>query len=146
MINEFRGKHCFLSNFYGAPITYDGILYQNNEAAFQAAKVANKNDRVEFSLLPPNEAKRLGRRVKLRDDWESIKFGIMREIVRSKFDQNPGLAKKLIETDNDCLIEGNTWHDNTYGNCSCHKCKNIIGKNMLGKILMEERERLRKRA
>ncbi len=25
-----------MSNFYGAPVTYEGLTYQNNEAAFQA--------------------------------------------------------------------------------------------------------------
>lgn len=38
MINEFRGKYYFLSNFFNAPVTYDGITYQNNEAAFSISK------------------------------------------------------------------------------------------------------------
>ena len=38
MIDSFRGKYFFLSNFYGSPVLYDGITYQNNEAAFQAQK------------------------------------------------------------------------------------------------------------
>jgi hypothetical protein len=33
MINEFRGKYDFLSNFYIASIKYDGISYTNNESA-----------------------------------------------------------------------------------------------------------------
>ncbi|MEG2254956.1 MAG: NADAR family protein, partial [Vagococcus sp.] len=97
-----------------------------------------------FSNLQPNDAKKLGRKIELREDWESIKFGVMREVIRCKFNQNPDLVKKLIGTGNEELIEGNTWHDNTYGNCSCEKCKNIVGKNVLGKILMEERTRFKK--
>ena len=31
MINEFRGKYYFLSNFYKAPVTWGGITYTNNE-------------------------------------------------------------------------------------------------------------------
>lgn len=38
MINEFRGKNFYLSNFYEVPVTYDGITYGSNEAAFQAQK------------------------------------------------------------------------------------------------------------
>lgn len=45
MIKEFRGKYYFLSNFYEAPITYEGITYQNNEAAFQSAKVLDMSVR-----------------------------------------------------------------------------------------------------
>ena len=35
-IDNFKGPYAFLSNFYNAPVTYDGIAYSNNEAAFQA--------------------------------------------------------------------------------------------------------------
>lgn len=142
MIDEFRGKYYFLSNFFTASVEYKGIQYQNNEAAFQAMKCENIEKRKEFSNLPPNEAKRLGRKVNLRSDWENIKFGVMREVVHQKFSQNPYLAEKLIQTYPEKLIEGNTWHDNTYGNCVCDRCRDIPGKNMLGKILMEERNLL----
>ena len=37
-INAFRNEYYFLSNFYEIPVTYQGITYQNNEAAFQAQK------------------------------------------------------------------------------------------------------------
>lgn len=51
-IDKFDGEYSFLSNFYDAPVWYEGLLYQNNEAAFQAAKnVADDNDvRRELSL------------------------------------------------------------------------------------------------
>ncbi len=39
MISAFRGKYYFLSNFYAAPVVWDGVSYKNNEAAFQSAKV-----------------------------------------------------------------------------------------------------------
>jgi hypothetical protein len=39
-------------------------------------------------------------------------------------------------------LEGNNWHDNTWGNCLCDKCKGIEGKNLLGNILMQVREEL----
>ena len=73
MINSFKGKYYFLSNFYSAPVTYDGLTFQNNEAAFQAAKCINPELRKQFINLNPSEAKRSGRRVKLRSDWEQVK-------------------------------------------------------------------------
>lgn len=68
MINEFRGKYFFLSNFYEAPVTYKGITYRNNEAAFQAQKVSDFEKQKEFSNLNPSEAKKKGRHIKLRKD------------------------------------------------------------------------------
>lgn len=144
MINTFRGKYYFLSNFYMAPFIYKGISYLNAEAAFQSAKCMKPEDRQKFSLLPPAEAKRFGKKVLLRPDWETYKFGVMREVIRAKFEQNPDLAQKLLDTDPQHLIEGNHWHDNIYGICYCNKCQGIKGKNVLGKILMEERASLKK--
>lgn len=80
-ISEFRGEYYFLSNFYSAPVTYNGMCFENNEAAFQAAKCPERM--TEFCRLNPSEAKRLGRRVKLRGDWEAVKDTVMYEICKA---------------------------------------------------------------
>lgn len=127
-IDEFRGKYFFLSNFYNVKVMYNGLSYLNNEAAFQAQKDPTRVK--EFLNLNPSEAKRLGRRVKLRADWEKVKDDIMTEIVRNKFIQNKNLMQKLLDTKDEELIEGNTWNDRYWGVCDGK------GKNILGKILM----------
>lgn len=132
-INSFRGEFFFLSNFYEAPVQYDGIVYQNNEAAFQAQKCANPADRQKFAGLNPTEARHLGRAIPLRKDWEQVKMSVMGEIVRAKFEQNPDLAEKLLSTNDAYLEEGNTWGDRTWGTV------NGAGANHLGRILMEVR-------
>lgn len=144
MINEFRGKYYFLSNFYPCKVEWQGIVYENNESAFQSAKCINLEQRKNFIGLDPSTAKRKGRRVKLRNDWEEIKDQVMYEIVLNKFLQNEDLKDKLLKTGEEELIEGNTWHDNHFGDCNCSrpKCKQK-GKNILGKILMRVREELR---
>ena len=77
MIKEFRGEYYFLSNFYNAPVTWDGITYKNNEAAFQSAKLIDREDRLQFSSLDPSSAKRLDRRVPLRPDWEQDRKSVV---------------------------------------------------------------------
>lgn len=138
MIDSFRNNYYFLSNFFNAPVTYEGITYQNNEAAFQAAKVLDKNIRREFATLNPSEAKRKGRRVQLRPDWEGVKNQVMYEVCFAKFTQNQDLKTKLLETGNEELVEGNTWGDRIWG------AVNGIGENRLGKILMKIREDFKK--
>lgn len=64
-INEFKDEYFFLSNFYEAKVEFEGIVYLNNEAAFQAQKCLNKEDRKQFANLNPSEAKKLGRSVVL---------------------------------------------------------------------------------
>lgn len=132
-INSFRDEYYFLSNFYECPVTYNGLTYKNNEAAFQAQKCINLKDREKFCNLSASESKKLGRRVVLRKDWEDIKIKVMTDIVKAKFEQNEDLQKKLLATEDAYLEEGNTWGDRIWGTV------NGVGANNLGKILMNVR-------
>lgn len=137
MIDGFFGEYRFLSNFWNAPVTYEGITYQNNECAFQAMKTLDMEERMSFADLTPNEGKRKGRRVTLRKDWEEVKTDIMLDICRAKFSQNEELRTKLLATGDEYLQETNTWNDTCWGVCRGK------GENRLGKILMQVREELR---
>ena len=130
-IDCFKWEYAFLSNFYPAPLFIFGRLFLNSEAAFQSQKCINKAS--EFAVLMGGEAKRLGKQVALRDDWEGMKDYVMFHCVSQKFFQNPELAKKLVETGDSHLVEGNTWGDRYWGVC------NGIGNNKLGLILMTVR-------
>lgn len=134
MINEFKNEYFFLSNFYRAPVSYNGMHFSSSEAAFQAQKCPEK--RIEFFGLSPSKAKALGRKMPLRADWETVKDGIMEDIVFAKFEQNPPLLAKLLETGNEELVEGTTWND-TYWGIDLATGK---GENKLGKILMKVRK------
>lgn len=137
-ITAFRGEYSFLSNMFAVPVEWDGRTYRNSEAAFQSAKTLNAEERDAFCGLTGAEAKKRGRKVLLRGDWEEVKDGIMEEVVRAKFTQNPALAKKLAETGGAQLMEGNTWHDTYWGVDS----KTLEGGNHLGIILMKIRAEL----
>ena len=144
MIDKFEGDYAFLSNFYESPFMYKGITYPTVEHAFQAAKTLNPVEMYRIAKAPtPGQAKRLGRSVNLRADWETIKYSVMTELVREKFYSSAELAEKLLATGDEELVEGTTWHDNIWGNCTCDKCKNIQGQNHLGKILMQIRQEIR---
>lgn len=137
-ITEFRGNYAFLSNFYHAPVTYLNHKYANNEAAFQAQKTMIVNEQKNFyitRLLNPADAKKLGRKVTLRPDWNQRKVQIMYEVCCAKFIQHPNLMQALLATDDALLIEGNTWGDRFWG------CVNGFGENQLGQILMDIREK-----
>ena len=133
-IDNFRGKYAFLSNFYDAPVEYQGLLYKNSEAAFQSAKTLDIEKRKQFCELDPSTAKKKGRNIILRYDWEKVKDAVMKEVVYNKFSNNLELREKLLATGDAELIEGNTWNDIYWGICRGR------GKNKLGKILMEVRK------
>lgn len=143
MIDCFDGEFAFLSNFHPSMITVDGIEFPTVEHLFQAAKTVSLVEREKIAAaVTPGQAKRLGRNVILCDNWEEIKDDVMLNALRLKFAILP-LREKLLATGDEELIEGNTWHDNTWGNCSCDRCKNIKGQNKLGKLLMQVREEIR---
>jgi ribA/ribD-fused uncharacterized protein len=135
-INRFTGEYGFLSNFYHAAVRLDGVTYFSVEHAFQAAKTNNASERNRIrNASTPGAAKKLGRKVKLRPDWESVKINIMRDLLQQKFAVDP-LKSRLLATNNEELTEGNTWNDQFWGVCDGE------GENWLGVILMSIREDL----
>ena len=145
MIDNFSGDYFFLSNFYNVYVDYEGISYCSSEAAFQAAKTMNTEERSRIARMSPSDSKKAGRRLQLRPDWESVKDRVMYDVCLSKFSNNDSfrLKERLLATGDEELVEGNTWHDNYWGNCTCDKCKDIPGRNHLGKTLMRIREELK---
>lgn len=134
MIDSFKGEYGFLSNFAAAQIEYKGEIYLTSEHFFQAAKTIDDEEQKFVRIAPtPGEAKKRGKKITLRDDWDEVKDGIMREALRLKFEQNPELAKKLLATGDQELIEGNTWGDVEWGVCYGSS------ENKLGQLLMERR-------
>ena len=139
-ITDFHEEqYRFLSNFYEARIEYGGLVYGSNEAAFQAQKCITEEEKIQFTEYGPGKSKGIGRRVQLRPDWETVKVGLMEEIVRAKFMQHPELAAKLLATGDKVLVEGNRWGDTCWG----VDMRTGQGENHLGKILMKIREELR---
>jgi hypothetical protein len=137
-IRSFSGQYCWLSNFGLAPVMFEGVLYPTSEHAYQAAKSLSPSVRDMILAAPsPGIAKRLGRSIKLRDDWESVKLDVMTTILRDKYARHPLLAQALLATGDAELIEGNHWGDRFWGVCDG------TGENHLGRILMAIRADLR---
>jgi ribA/ribD-fused uncharacterized protein len=143
MIDCFDGEFAFLSNFYPSPITDGNLIFPTVEHMFQAAKTINIEEYEKIAAADtPGQAKRLGKTITLREDWEEVKDDIMYQALWLKF-SIPEFREKLLATNDKELIEGNTWHDNIWGDCSCERCKDIKGQNKLGKLLMQVREEIK---
>lgn len=142
-IIAFKDEYRWLSNFWHAPVLLDGDTYSTVEHAYQAAKTLDLEERRSFQhhAMTPSSAKRHGRIVTLRPDWDRVRQTVMLDLTRQKY-QRPYLRAKLLNTGNRKIIEGNNWHDNFWGRCSCRRC---IGKgqNTLGQILMQVRREQR---
>lgn len=151
VVPEFRGDHFFLSNYdVHEPFRWRAEYFTSGEQAFAYAKTffaLNKNTGQDFgkrilAAKTPGDAKKLGRTVNINlDEWDAQKIVYMREIVGAKFTHVPEYAGKLINTGAMMLVEGNNWGDDFWGRCLDKKTGQMVGYNMLGVILMEERGR-----
>ena len=158
VIDRFVGQYAFLSNFSRTVVVLDGETYLTVEHAFQAAKVeptavTRRWDQTSRQMLEvrwrdlvracdsPSRVKALGRQLPLREHWEtSLRVSVMRELLLQKFSHGRRLLPLLLETQEAQLIEGNTWHDNFWGSCTC--CRPTClppGANTLGVLLMDIR-------
>lgn len=135
MINSFRDKYYFLSNMY----PHSGIG-KSVEHYFQAAKSTSPEDyQYVVDAVDGYEARTRGKKILMRDDWSKCKEDVMYEEIGVKFYCYPSLAKLLLDTGDEELVEGNTWGDRYWG----VDIRTNVGENKLGKILMKIREELR---
>lgn len=133
-----RKDYGFLSNFSRHPITMDGRVWPTVEHYYQAMKSPSTvvQDSIRFADSP-GSAKTLGKQVTIREDWEQVKMGIMKDALIAKFTQHPELRDLLMETGYEELIE-NSPIDWEWGCGSDGQ-----GQNKLGKLLMEVRDEFR---
>ena len=138
-----RSLHPEFSNFEECGVAVFGKTFRSVEAAFQSQKSTDDSEIEKFTTMTAREAKRAGRSVKLRPDWEDVKLDVMYEACLAKFSQHEYLKEALLSTGDEEIIENTTaWHDNIWGNCECSRCINREGKNLLGKTLMKVRSML----
>lgn len=140
VIGPFKNEYEFLSNFHEAELVYNGTEFPTSEHAFQAMKARDEAELYQeiAAADEPNEAKELGKKPSLPENWGDEKKYIMLEIVTAKFAQNPELRAQLLGTEEKFLVELNWWGDDYWGADS----QSGEGKNMLGRILMEVRSSL----
>jgi ribA/ribD-fused uncharacterized protein len=122
----------------------DGQIYPTVEHAYVAAKVSDPALRAEIRMLDsPSRAKRFlaTRDLEPDPDFDDRKLEIMRQLVECKF-EHPELAAMLLATGTEELIEGNTWNDTFWG----VDHQDLKGLNHLGRILMDVRSQLSRRA
>jgi hypothetical protein len=128
------------SNFSPHPIKLKGKTWPTSEHYFQAQKFAGTEHEEEVRRAKsPMIAARMGRSRKqpLANDWESAKETIMRDALGAKFTQHLDLRSLLLSTDEATIVE-HTANDDYWGDGG-----DGDGRNRLGILLMELRQKLR---
>ena len=130
----FFKEYRWLSNFHIVEIVYEGLIYSSTEAAYMASKTEDILVRQHLTQLTPREAKEFSPKIKLRNDWDRLRLGVMFDLLQIKYNQ-PDLREKLLATKDAYLEETNTWGDRFWG-------VDKTGLNMLGFLTMAVRKSL----
>ncbi|WP_319802245.1 NADAR family protein [Methylobacterium sp. W2] len=129
----------------GFPIKINDISIRTSEALYQACRYPHMPEvqRTIISEASPMTAKMRSKpfRKDSRRDWEEVKVPIMRWCLRKKLFCNwDKFSRLLISTDNKPIVEDSS-KDSYWGAIPING--NILeGENVLGRLLMEIREKI----
>ena len=137
VINQFKGEYDFLNNRFGCRFVWQGLQYGSVEAAFQSSKCVDESERKAYAGCSADKAALKGKELVPYSGWEDDCLDLMESIQRVKFEQNSALMKKLIDTGNRLLINGNNKQE-TYWGVDLYSWQ---GENHLGKIIMNIRDK-----
>lgn len=147
----FWRNHTPFSNFYRKPFVYKGHQLLFSEQAFMIEKALqfdpSKVDLIA-SVRHPQDAKSIGREIRNYNDriWSAKRYHAMVQVLEAKF-ADPELRQILLATGDRIIVEASPY-DRIWGvglsenNDDLYK-GNWKGQNLLGKALMEVRDKLK---
>ena len=142
------------SNWFECDFTYKLHKFKNSEQAFMWEKAiyfGDKETAEKILVTPsPNQNKKLGRKVKNfnAEEWLRVGYDIMVAVNMAKFEQNEKLRQILLSTEDRIIVEASPY-DTIWGIGLYWEDDRVLdenkwrGQNLLGKALMEVREKLR---
>lgn len=144
----FTGPWSLIDNFALTPVRYREKVWPTSEHAYAAMKAMTRaqQEKIRF-CKSPGEAKMMGRTIRMRPDWDEVKFAFMWEILCAKFAQNDVARCVLMASKGRDIVEGNVWDDRIWGMTPAPAANfekytgTITGQNALGKMLMAIRDR-----
>jgi len=132
----------------GYPLYVNGVSIWTAEAIYQACRFPHLPDvqRLIIDQTSPMTAKMRSKpyRDQSRPDWDEVRVPIMRWCLRAKLVQNWEKFSSLLMTTADQPIVEDSRRDDFWGAVASKEDPNIlVGCNVLGRLLMEIRDRLR---
>ncbi len=137
------------SNFAKTPMVVNGIEFACVEQLFHYIRLNNEQERAEYLKLKPNmglkmKAKAFKKRGVERSDWREIAVDVMRFCLNHKYQASAEFRKALADSGSKYIVEDESnrkKNPDSWGAVLDTTTNEYYGKNIVGRLLMELREK-----
>lgn len=132
----------------GFPLQINGVRVLTTEALYQACRFPHLPE-VQLEIIGQHspmtaKTKSRPRRMESRLDWDEVRFKVMRWCLRVKLAQNyEEFGRLLLSTRDRPIVEQSRRDDYWGAKLTDETGRTLIGQNVLGRLLMELREKLK---
>ena len=138
-----------LSNFAKIPMVVNGVEFACVEQLFHYIRLNNEQERAEYLKLTPNmglkmKAKAFKKRGVERSDWREIAVDVMRFCLNHKYANSEVFRKELERSKGKYIVEDESnrkKRPDSWGAVLDTATNEFYGKNIMGRLLMELREK-----
>ena len=138
-----------LSNFAKTPMVVNGVEFVCVEQMFHYIRLNNEAERAEYLKLTPNmglkmKAKAFAKRGVERADWREIAVDVMRFCLNHKYQASTEFRKALVDSGDKYIVEDESnrkKRPDSWGAVLDTTTNEYYGKNIMGRLLMELREK-----
>lgn len=138
-----------LSNFAKTPMVVNGIEFACVEQLFHYIRLNNEEERTEYLKLKPNmglkmKAKTFAKRGIERADWKGIAVDVMRFCLNHKNQSSEEFRRALADSGSKYIVEDESNRKkkpDSWGTVLDSATNEYYGKNIMGRLLMELREK-----
>jgi len=159
-ILAFRGENHPLSNLYLVEkgVEYDRTMYPSVEHAYKSAEASyftrdDLQDYIRNTKSALSMMKHVNRELEFeeREEWLTVRQGIMRSLLASKYESCPQFRDCLMSSEDKCIVEATNnkfWASGIPGTKETISTPSIkwTGQNKLGQMLMDIRKEERERS
>ena len=137
------------SNFAKTPMVVNGVEIACVEQLFHYIRLNNEQERAEYLKLTPNmglkmKAKAFAKRGIERSDWKDIAVDVMRFCLNCKYQSSAEFRKALAVSGDRFIVEDESNRKkkpDSWGAVLDTATGEYFGKNIMGRLLMELREK-----
>ena len=138
------------SNFAKTPMVVNGIEFVCVEQMFHYIRLNNETERAEYLKVAPGmalkmKAKAFEKRGIERSDWKNIAVDVMRFCLNHKYQASEAFRNELERSKGKSIVENESnrprKNPDSWGAVYDAETNEYYGKNIMGRLLMELREK-----